>query len=73
MKKTPLERAVILVGGQSALAEALGAPITQAHVWKWLNGTRLTAEHAIPIERATQGRITRRQLRPDIYPKESAR
>ena len=66
-----LKRAVEIAGGQTALAEALG--VKQAHVWNWLNrDNALPAEYCIPIERATDGRVTRHELRPDIYPDERA-
>ena len=62
-----LEKAIALLGGQSALGRALG--IKQQLVWNWLNRTRkVPAEYAIPIEKATDGRISRHQIRPDLYP-----
>lgn len=52
--------------GQTSLAVALG--VTQGLVWQWLNGrTRITAEKAIEIEKATRGQVSRRDLRPDLY------
>ena len=66
-----LKRAVEIAGGQTALAKALG--VQQAHVWNWLNrDSALPAEYVIPIERATKGRVSRHELRPDIYPDEAA-
>lgn len=70
-----LERAVVKAGGQSALAAHLrkttGKPVRQGHVWAWLNRTRkVPPEYVIPIEAHTG--ISRHQLRPDIYPKDSA-
>lgn len=71
MKKSPLRRAVDEVGGQAALAKAIGA--APQHVWNWLNrDNRVPAEWVLPIEAATQGKVTRHQLRPDIYPEERA-
>lgn len=71
MEKDALERAVRIVGGQTALAQILGK--SQSHVWYWLNkGGRVPAEHAVIIEAATKGEVTRHQLRPDVFPKESA-
>jgi DNA-binding transcriptional regulator YdaS (Cro superfamily) len=38
-------------------------------VWNWINRDRkVPAEFVLAIERATGGRVTRHQLRPDIYP-----
>ena len=67
MSKIPLQRAVEILGGQSALARACG--VTQGHVWYWLRkGKQVPAEHVLDIERATSGEVTRYELRPDIYP-----
>lgn len=60
-------KAIDLTGGQSALARAIGK--RQSHIWTWLNrDRRVPAEAVIPIERATDGQVTRHQLRPDLYP-----
>ena len=53
-------------GGQTAFAAKLG--VSQGLVWQWMNGkTRITAERAIQIESATEGAVTRAELRPDLY------
>lgn len=63
--ETPLQRAVRLVGGQVALAKAVG--VKQQHVWNWLNrDKKLPLEWAIAIERATNGQVTAKELRPDV-------
>lgn len=67
MTTSALGRAISICGSQSALARACGKK--QAHVWWWLNRSkRVPAEHVIAVERATEGKITRSDLRPDIYP-----
>jgi len=66
MQNEPLIRAIQLCGGQSGLARASG--YTQAHVWYWLNkAKRVPAEAAPKIEEATGGKVTRAQLRPDLF------
>lgn len=51
---------------QEAFGKKIG--VTQGLVWQWLNGrTRITAEMAVQIERATDGKITRHELRPDVF------
>lgn len=49
--------------------------VTQGAVWQWLKwlddpkrGTRITAERAADIEGATDGAVTRHELRPDLFP-----
>ncbi len=66
MDHSALERAVEIVGGQSALARKLG--LKQANVWHWLNrAEHVPAEQAIAIELATGGAVTRAALRPDLF------
>lgn len=66
-----LEKAIEIVGTQAELARALG--VTPQHVWNWLNrDEKVPAEQVIPIERATEGKVKRHDLRPDLYPKERA-
>lgn len=51
---------------QSAFAEALN--VTQGAVSQWLTGElRITAERAKQIEDVTAGKVTRAELRPDIF------
>ena len=60
------EEALSIVGGVSAMAIALG--VSQPVVSNWRRrGTVLKAEYCVGIERATLGRITRRDLRPDDW------
>lgn len=62
-----LEQAIQIVGGQSALARA--CDVKQGHVWNWLNKSgKCPAEHVLGVEEATGGKVTRHQLRPDLYP-----
>jgi transcriptional regulator with XRE-family HTH domain len=51
---------------QSKLATSLG--VSQGLVHQWASGkTRITAERAIAIEAATDGLVTKYDLRPDIF------
>ena len=69
MQDMHLQRAVRLMGGQTALARACGGGCRQQHVWNWLHRDRkVPAEFVLAIENATGGRVTRYQLRPDLYP-----
>lgn len=66
-----LKRAIEIAGGQAALARKIGK--TQAHVWNWLNRDgRVPAEVVISVEKAVDGKVTRHDLRPDLYPTETA-
>ncbi len=71
-----LQRAIDEAGSQAELARRIASdelPIKQQHVWNWLNRDKeVPAEAVIPIERATGGKVTRHELRPDLYPREQA-
>lgn len=72
---TAMNRAIAAAGGQSALARALaektGRPVRQGHIWAWVHRTcRVPAEYVLPIEDVTG--ISRHDLRPDLYPRETA-
>lgn len=54
-------------GGPQGLAAALG--IKRQAFYQW---NRVPAERVLEIERATNGAVTRHQLRPDLYPPEEA-
>lgn len=54
-------------GSMRAFAEKIG--ISQSTISAWLNRKRLpTYKHALIIEAFTEGRVSRSQVRPDIYP-----
>lgn len=67
-----LEEAIRISGGQSELARRIGGRVKQQHVHYWLKRKYIPAEHVLAIEAATQGRVNRHQLRPDLYPMERA-
>ncbi|MDR5728304.1 MAG: YdaS family helix-turn-helix protein [Terriglobia bacterium] len=54
---------------QTALGRRVG--VTQGMVWQWLNGSSVAAEKVLVLERATNGAVTRYELRPDLYPLEN--
>jgi DNA-binding transcriptional regulator YdaS (Cro superfamily) len=69
--KSPLEKAIDAVGSQAELAKALG--VKPQHVWNWLHrDNKVPAEQVIAIETATEGKVSRHELRPDLYPNEQA-
>lgn len=61
-----LQRAVKIVGGQSALARQLG--ISQKAVNQMLKRRKVAAERVIQIARAAEYQVTPHQLRADLYP-----
>ena len=61
--KANIKKAVELMGGQTALANAIG--VNQASVWNWINrDQKISLERAFQIEEATQGKV----LATDFYP-----
>ena len=59
-------RAIKSAGSQHKLAQATG--YSQHAIWHAHKRGRPTAEMAIRIERATNGQVKARDLRPDIFP-----
>lgn len=63
-----LQEALSTVGGSpSALAAKLGDGVARQNVEYWLRKGRVPAEYCPAIERATDGTVTRRDLRPDDW------
>lgn len=62
---TPIQRAVEIAGGQTALADKIG--VKQQRVWKWLTSGRAAPDCCIAIEEAIEGQVTRYELRPDVF------
>lgn len=64
-----LRRAKDILRTESALAAVVG--VSQPHVnYTLKRGKKVPAEWCLPIERETGGKITRHDLRPDLYPDE---
>jgi len=59
--------AIEAAGGVSKLAALLDIRQPSISGWK-----RVPAERVLEIERATEGKVTRFQMRPDLYPAEAA-
>lgn len=69
---TAIAKAIALLGGQSALAQRAG--LSQQHISKLLAGERrISAEVATAIEAATKKKVTRQELRPDLWPPRAPR
>ena len=48
-------------------------PFRQQHIWNWLHRDKtVPAEAVLPIEAATKGKVTRHELRVDLYPEEES-
>lgn len=61
-----IEKACAAIGSQKALSDALG--VTPATVNQWVSGVRpVPVERCPAIESATNGAVTRRDLRPDDW------
>lgn len=62
-----LKRAAAQLGGYSAIARVVGVT-PQAVSEKIRRGKPASPNWCLPIERETGGKITRHDLRPDLYP-----
>jgi DNA-binding transcriptional regulator YdaS (Cro superfamily) len=67
MRDEPLARAIELAGGTAAVARELGCSSQAVSQWD-----RCPAERVIAVERACGRKVTRYELRPDLYPAEEA-
>jgi DNA-binding transcriptional regulator YdaS (Cro superfamily) len=66
MDTKAIKRACELAGGQTGLARRL--KVSQGLVWQWVAGRLpVAAKRCLPIEDATGGKVTRYQLRPDVF------
>ncbi|WP_084362445.1 transcriptional regulator [Caldimonas taiwanensis] len=64
---SPLERAISICGGVTALASAIGVASSAPSMWK--SRRKVPAEHCPAIERETRRRghaVTCEELRPDV-------
>jgi DNA-binding transcriptional regulator YdaS (Cro superfamily) len=61
----PVEKAIDILGSQANLARACRQR-PQA-ITRWLREGRVPPKHAAAIESATDGAVTRHDLRPDIF------
>lgn len=64
--QSAIERAIQAVGGQKKLAEKLD--VSKQAITKWRK--KIPAERVLKIEAATNGVVSRHELRPDLYPEE---
>lgn len=71
MTSNPLQKAIKLAGSQAELARRIGKK--QAHIWNWLHRDKIVpAEAVLSIEAATEGQVSRYDLRPDIFGERAA-
>jgi len=67
MSVKALKEAVDIAGGQSALGRMIDKD--QGTIWAWLNTTKkVPGEDVLKIEEVLDKRVTRHDLRPDLYP-----
>lgn len=63
--KPLIESAIRLRGSEAKLAAACG--VSQAAIWKAKVAGRVSADLAVAIERATDSKVPRWRLRPDLW------
>lgn len=61
-----LSKAITICGSQSELARRIGGKVRTGHIYHWLRNT-VPAERCLAIEQATGGKVTRHDLRPDVF------
>jgi len=60
-----LSKAIKIVGSQAELARLVG--VRPQQIGKWLKND-VPPRRVLLVEAATEGRVMRHELRPDIYP-----
>ena len=65
MIRPHIERAIQIHGSQANLASAMGC--SQQQISYLLNAKSITAEMAKALDEATCGKVSRHDLRPDIF------
>lgn len=63
MRDKALRKAIDAVGSTAKLAAALGLSSQAISQWE-----EVPAHRVLSVERATGGKVTRHELRPDLYP-----
>ena len=62
-----ISKAIRFFGTQRRFAESLN--VSPQAITKWKK-SGVPAQRVLEVERATQGTVTRYELRPDLYPRE---
>jgi DNA-binding transcriptional regulator YdaS (Cro superfamily) len=65
-----LDQVIEILGSQEALASNL--KIRSPSISEWRKRGRVPAERCLEIERLTENRVTRYDLRPDVFGKAAA-
>ena len=65
-----IDQAISRAGGVSALAKLLGTSPQVVCNWRRRG---IPAERVLAVEQATEGEVTRYDLRPDLYPRQAVR
>lgn len=60
-----IKRAIRIAGSEKKLGELVGR--SQHAIWSAKELGRVTAELAVRIERATEGQVSRFDLKPDLF------
>jgi DNA-binding transcriptional regulator YdaS (Cro superfamily) len=60
-----VEKACKEAGGQSTVARKFG--VTVQAISQWVSSQRVPANRVLELEQACGGKVTRHQLRPDIF------
>lgn len=68
MTEHPFKIAIRIAGGAAAVASEIG--VTRAAVSNW---KECPPKHVLTLERLSQGRVSRHEIRPDVFGPEEAK
>lgn len=66
--ESPIERAIEIAGSEAKLGALIGC--SQVAINKAKHRGSVSAEMAVAIDRVTEGKVSKSELRPDLFPKE---
>jgi DNA-binding transcriptional regulator YdaS (Cro superfamily) len=67
----PLDEAIRLSGGMSGLANKLG--LGYRHIQQWRKAGQVPAQWVLKVEDAIEARVTRYEMRPDVFGERTAK
>lgn len=67
LQETAIDRAIRIAGGPKEVARKLKIKRVWS-VYKWQHRQQIPPQRIIPLEKLTNGEVTRHELDPELYP-----
>lgn len=66
-RRDPYERLAEIIKSQAWLGRQMDPPCAQQTVHEWFQRRRIPDRYVRQVEKAVNGKVTRYQLRPDVF------